>query len=447
MIDHSVPSPLTHPSQDSVTNLDYLTPSRLRELQWEKFEVILRHAYENSLWYHTQMEHLRVKPDDIRSFDDMHKLPFVTKQVLRETYPFGLFAVPMEEIVRMHASSGTTGKPIVVAHTKGDLAVWTEGVERALRSYGVGVGDILQNAYGYGLFTGGLGLHDGGQALGVTVVPISGGNTERQVMLMRDFGATVVSCTPSYFLHIIDKAKEMEVDLRELPIRVGVFGAEPWSDEMRQRIEAEAGIKAYDIYGLTEICGPGVGAECVHQNGTHLYEDHFYPEIIDPETLEPLPDGQMGELVFTTLDRFAMPMIRYRTRDLTCLMTEPCPCGRTIRRMKRIIARSDDMLIIRGVNVFPSQIEAALLQVEGAEPHYQIILTREFGSLDEIEVQLEVRPEVFSDKVGEIEAFQQRVRHVIHQITGIHAKISLVQPGSISRSEGKAKRVIDRRHV
>ena len=436
-----------HDHSNSVTNLDYLTPNRLRELQWEKFEFVLRHAYANSQWYHSQMVQLHVTPDDIKSFDDMHKLPFVTKQVLRDTYPFGLFAMPMEKIVRMHASSGTTGKPIVVAHTKGDLAVWTEGVERALRSFGVGSGDILQNAYGYGLFTGGLGLHDGGQALGVTVVPISGGNTERQVMLMRDFGATVVSCTPSYFLHIIDKAKEMGVDLRELPIRIGAFGAEPWSEEMRQRIETEAGIKAYDIYGLTEICGPGVGAECVHQSGTHLFEDHFYPEIIDPETLQTLPDGQMGELVFTTLDRFAMPMIRYRTRDLTCLIAEPCPCGRTIRRMRRIAARSDDMLIIRGINVFPSQIETALLQVEGAEPHYQIILKREFGGLDEIEIRLEVRQDMFSDKVGEIEAFQSRIRHVIHQITGIHAKVSLVQSGSIPRSEGKAKRVIDNRVI
>ena len=436
-----------HPHPDSVTNLDYLTPDRLRELQWKKFEILLRHAYENSVWYYSQMENLRIKPSDIKSFGDMHKLPFVTKQVLRDTYPFGLFAVPMEQIVRMHASSGTTGKPIVVAHTKGDLAVWTDGVERALRGFGVSSGDILQNAYGYGLFTGGLGLHDGGQALGVAVVPISVGNTERQVMLMRDFGATVISCTPSYFLHIIDKAKEMGIDLRDLPIRVGVFGAEPWSEEMRQRIESEAGIKAYDIYGLTEICGPGVGAECVHQCGTHLFEDHFYPEIIDPETLEPLPDGQMGEIVFTALDRFAMPMIRYRTRDLTCLISELCPCGRTIRRMKRIAARSDDMMIIRGVNIFPSQIEAALLQVEGAEPHYQIVVSREFGGLDEIEVRLEVRADMFSDKVSELEAFQHRIRHAIHQITGIHSKVSLVQPGSIPRSEGKAKRVEDKRVI
>jgi phenylacetate-CoA ligase len=431
----------------SLSNLDYLSRDRLREIQWQKFEVILRHTYENGPWYHAQLDQLKVKPSDIKSFDDMHKLPFVTKQVLRDTYPFGLFALPMDKIVRFHASSGTTGKPIVVAHTKEDLDVWAEGVCRALIAYGVGPGDILQNAYGYGLFTGGLGLHDGGQALGVTVVPISGGNTERQVMLMRDFGATVVSCTPSYFLHIIDKAQQMGVDLRELPVRVGAFGAEPWSDEMRKRIEIDAGIKAYDIYGLTEICGPGVGAECVHQDGTHIFEDHFYPEIIDPDTLEPLPDGQVGELVFTTLDRFAMPMVRYRTRDLTCLIAEPCPCGRTIRRMKKIAARTDDMVIIRGVNVFPSQIEAALLQVEGTAPHYQIILTREFGGLDEIEVRLEVQPEDFSDKIREIEAFQNRVRHEIARITGIHAKVTLVQPGSIPRSEGKAKRVIDKRVI
>ena len=430
-----------------LVNSDYLTTHRLRELQWEKFEIILKHAYENSSWYRSEMQALGLTPGNIKSFDDMHKLPFVTKQVLRDTYPFGLFAVPMSQIVRMHASSGTTGKPVVIAHTKEDLTIWTDGVARALRGYGVTENDILQNAYGYGLFTGGLGLHDGGHAIGLTVVPISGGNTERQVMLMRDFGATIISCTPSYFLHIVDQANKMDVDLRELPIRIGVFGAEPWSHEMRQKIETEAGIKAYDIYGLTEICGPGVGAECTHQNGTHLYEDHFYPEIIDPETLQPLPDGQIGELVFTTLDRFATPMLRYRTRDLTCLMTEPCPCGRTIRRMKRIAARSDDMMIIRGVNVFPSQIEAALLQVEGAEPHYQIVLTRASGKLDEIEIRLEVRPEVFSDKIGEIEAFQSRVRHVIQKITGVNAKVSLVQPGSIPRSEGKAKRVIDQRMI
>ncbi len=438
---------LSQTTLNSATNLDFLTRDRLREIQWKKLDIIVHHAYENSPWYREQMQLKKLVPDDIKSFDDIHKLPFVTKQVLRDTYPFGLFSVPMTSVVRMHASSGTTGKPIVVAHTREDLAVWTQSVVRALKSYGVHQNDVLQNAYGYGLFTGGLGLHDGGQALGVTVVPISGGNTERQVMLMRDFGVTVVSCTPSYFLHILDKAEQMGVDLRELPLRIGVFGAEPWSDEMRKRIETKAGIKAYDIYGLTEICGPGVGAECPHQNGTHIFEDHFYPEIIDPETLEPLPDGQEGELVFTTLDRFAMPMIRYRTRDLTALMTEPCPCGRTIRRMRRIAARTDDMFIIRGVNVFPGQIEAALLAVEGTAPHYQIILTREFGGLDNIEVQLEVQAADIGDTVRDVEVFQRSVTHEIQRITGIHAKVTLVSPGTIPRSEGKAKRVIDKRVI
>jgi phenylacetate-CoA ligase len=332
-------------TRNSVSDFDYLSRDHLQEIQWRKFEIILKHTYENGPWYHAQLEQLKLKPSDIKSFDDLHKLPFITKQVLRDTYPFGLFAVPMEKIVRMHASSGTTGKPIVVAHTKGDLAVWAEGVQRALLGYGVTTGDILHNAYGYGLFTGGLGLHDGGQSLGVTVVPVSGGNTERQVMLMRDFGATVVSCTPSYFLHIIDKAKEMGIDLRELPIRVGAFGAEPWSDEMRQCIEADAGIKAYDIYGLTEICGPGVGAECIHQNGTHLFEDHFYPEIINPETLEPLPDGEVGELVFTTLDRFAMPMIRYRLGDTASWVGGTCPCGRSLPRIDNVAGRVTDFLV------------------------------------------------------------------------------------------------------
>lgn len=431
----------------SLSNNDYLQRSRLNEIQWQKMEVILRHAYNNTPWYREQWDKANVKPSDIKSLDDLHKLPFVTKQDLRDTYPFGLFAVPMAQIVRLHASSGTTGKPIVVAHTKEDLEVWTHGVVRALVGYGVTPHDILQNAYGYGLFTGGLGLHDGGQALGVTVVPISGGNTERQVMLMRDFGVTVVSCTPSYFLHIIDQAEKMGVDIRRLPLRIGAFGAEPWSDEMRLVIEERAGIKAYDIYGLTEICGPGVGAECQHQDGTHLFEDHFYPEIIDPETLEPLQDGQEGELVFTTLDRFAMPMIRYRTRDITKLVAEPCSCGRTLRRMKKVAARTDDMLIIRGVNVFPSQIEAAMLQVQGASPHYQILVTREFGGLDNIEVKMELLPEVFSDKIGDMETYQRQIAHEIHRITGIHAKVTLVTPGTIPRSEGKAKRVIDQRKI
>ncbi|MGL4595531.1 MAG: phenylacetate--CoA ligase family protein [Thermoguttaceae bacterium] len=434
-------------SSDSMTNLDFLTKDRLREVQWTKLQIIVRHSYENSKWYREQMTKHHVTPADIKSFDDMHKLPFTTKQDLRDTYPFGLFAVPMNKIVRLHASSGTTGKPIVVAHTQEDLNVWTEGVTRSLLCYGVGPHDVLQNAYGYGLFTGGLGLHYGGEAIGATMVPISGGNTERQVMLMRDFGVTVISCTPSYFLHLIEQAARMDVDLRTLPLRIGVFGAEPWSDAMRKRIEEAAGIKAFDIYGLTEICGPGVGAECRHQCGTHLFEDHFYPEIINPETLEPLPDGEEGELVFTTLDRFAMPMMRYRTRDLTKLIDQTCECGRTLRRMRRISARSDDMFIIRGVNVFPGQIEAALLAVEGTAPHYQIILTREFGGLDNIEVQLEIQANDIGDTIREVESFQHRVEHEIHRVIGIRAKVTLVAPGTIPRSEGKAKRVFDKRVI
>ena len=428
----------------SAINSDYMDRNHLRRIQWDKFDIILRHVYDNVLWYRQRMTEKKVAPSDIRSFDDLHKLPFVTKQDLRDTYPFGLFALPMSKIVRLHASSGTTGKPIVVAHTAEDLNVWCDGVVRALLAYGVHPGDVLQNAYGYGLFTGGLGLHYGAEELGVTVVPISGGNTERQIMLMRDFGVTLVSCTPSYFVHLIGKAQEMGVDIKTLPLRIGIFGAEPWTDEMRRHIEADAGIKAFDIYGLTEICGPGVGAECMYQNGTHLFEDHFYPEIVDPETLEPLPDGTEGELVFTTLDRFAMPMIRYRTRDITKLIAEPCPCGRTIRRMQRISHRSDDMFIIRGVNVFPSQIETALLAIEGTAPHYQIVLTREDG-LDDIEVRLEVKSEDFGDTIREIEAFQRKVQQQIHSVIGIRTKVTLVQPGSIPRSEGKAKRVLDQR--
>jgi phenylacetate-CoA ligase len=303
----------------------------------------------------------------------------------------------------------------------------------------------VQNSYGYGLFTGGLGAHYGAERLGATVIPVSGGNTERQIMLMSDFGVTAISCTPTYFLHILDRAAQMGVDLRQLPIRAGIFGAEPWSEAMRQRIEQESGIKAYDIYGLSEIIGPGVGVECPHQNGLHIFEDHFFPEIIDPETGLPLPEGSEGELVLTTLSKQAMPFLRYRTRDLTSLTSEPCPCGRTLRRIRRIGHRSDDMLILRGVNVFPSQIESVLLDFEGTQPHYQIILTREHG-LDQMEVQAEVTASMFSDKVGALEALQQRLAEALERVLQIRVKVTLVEPRSIPRSEGKAKRVIDRRN-
>ncbi len=322
------------------------------------------------------MEERNLTPDEVCGLEDLVKLPFTVKGDLRDTYPFGMFASPMGEVVRLHASSGTTGKPIVVAYTASDLGVWTNVMVRALASFGLHRGNVIQNAYGYGLFTGGLGFHYGGEALGATVIPVSGGNTDRQIMVMRDFGVSAICCTPSYFLHIIDRAAEMGVDPRALAIRAGIFGAEPWTESMRLRIQETAGIKAFDIYGLSEIIGPGVAAECCEQQGLHVFEDHFYPEIIDPQTGSVLPDGEVGELVLTTLSKEAMPMLRYRTRDITAMIPERCPCGRTIRRIRRVLHRSDDMFIIRGVNVFPSQIEAALLAVRGTLPHYQIVLSR-----------------------------------------------------------------------
>ena len=433
---------LFHPN----SAIDFLPKSMLQELQWRRFDTVLRHTWDNNAWYREQMQKKGVSLSDIHSLDDIVKLPFVVKTDLRDTYPFGMFAVPMEQVVRLHASSGTTGKPIVVAYTQHDVDVWKEVVVRALRCFEVHEGDILHNAYGYGLFTGGLGLHYGGESLGVTVIPMSGGNTERQVMLMRDFGVTVFSGTPSYFLHIIDKAQEMGVDLRKLPIRVGIFGAEPWTEAMRNKIEELADIKAFDIYGLTEIIGPGVAADCQHKCGAHIFEDHFYPEIIDPDTFEPLPDGEQGELVFSTLTKVGMPILRYRTRDITRLITEPCPCGRTNRRMERISHRSDDMFIIRGVNVFPGQIEAALLSVEGTVPHYNIILTREHG-LDNVEVLVELTSEKFSDTIRSMENLRKAISRKIESTVGIRVAVRLVEPNSIERSEGKAKRVRDLRTI
>jgi phenylacetate-CoA ligase len=390
------------------------------------------------------MDERKLKPADLHTIDDIVKLPFTTKTDLRDTYPFGLAASPLQEIVRFHASSGTTGKPIVVAYTKEDLDDWSRAMVRSLAACGVHSGDIVQNAYGYGLFTGGLGAHYGAEALGASVIPISGGNTDRQIMILKDFGVTVICCTPSYFLHLIDRGAELGVDMKELPLRIGVFGAEPWTEDMRERIEAGSGIKAYDIYGLSEIVGPGVAMECVHQAGPHIFEDMFYPEVIDPTTLEPLPDGTEGELVLTTLCKRAMPMIRYRTRDITALEPAKCACGRTLRRIRRIGRRSDDMLIIRGVNLFPSQIEAALLKVEGTLPHYQIVVDRQ-KDLDTLEVQVEVTTEALSDTVSGLEQLKSRLAHSIESITGLRPALKLVAPRTIQRSEGKAKRVIDKR--
>jgi phenylacetate-CoA ligase len=425
---------------------DFLPLPQLRALQWDRLRGIVRRAYEHVVLFRKRMDERGLTPEDLRGLEDLSQVPFTVKTDLRDTYPFGLFASPMKDIVRLHASSGTTGKPIVVAYTHEDVHVWTNAMVRSFAACGVHEGDIIQNAYGYGLFTGGLGAHYGAEALGATVIPISGGNTQRQLMVMKDFGVTAICCTPSYFLHLLDESAEAGVNIKELPLRAGIFGAEPWTESMRRRIEAESGIKAYDIYGLSEIVGPGVAMECQCQSGPHIFEDYFYPEIIDPKTEKVLEDGEEGELVLTTLGKKAMPMIRYRTRDITAVTSEPCECGRTLRRIKRISRRADDMFIIRGINVYPSQIETALLKVEGALPHYQIVLTRDKG-LDSMEVQVEVTPEVFNDTVGALEQLQANLTKSIETTVGLRVQVRLVQPRTIARSEGKAKRVIDQRKM
>jgi phenylacetate-CoA ligase len=425
---------------------DYLPVAQMQGLQLGRLRTTVRRAYEHVELYRRRMDERDVAPEDIKSLADVTRLPFTVKTDLRDSYPFGLFASSLQEVVRLHASSGTTGKPIVVAYTQQDLAVWTDAMLRTLAACGLGRGDIIQNAYGYGLFTGGLGAHYGAEALGATVIPISGGNTDRQIMVMKDFKVTAICCTPTYFLHLLDRAAEMGVEIRELPLRVGVFGAEPWSDSMRECIETAGGIKAYDIYGLSEITGPGVGSECRCQAGLHIFEDHFYPEIIDPGSERPVPDGEEGELVITTLSKRAMPMLRYRTRDITSFLPGVCACGRTLRRIRRIGRRSDDMVIIRGVNVFPSQVESALLAVEGTLPHYQIILTRREG-LDQMEVHVEVTSALFSDKVGAIEKLHSKLAQSLYQTLGLRVDVRLVAPQSLKRSEGKAQRLIDRRNM
>ena len=425
---------------------DFLPLQQLRDLQLQRLRAIVERAYEHVALFRSRMKDLGLTPADLRTLEDLAHLPFTVKTDLRDTYPFGLFASPMKDIVRLHASSGTTGKPIVVAYTKEDVGVWTNVMLRSFAACGLHEGDIIQNAYGYGLFTGGLGAHYGAEALGATVIPISGGNTPRQLMVMKDFGVTAICCTPSYFLHLIDQAPEVGVSLKDLPLRAGIFGAEPWTESMRRRIEADSGIKAYDIYGLSEIIGPGVAMECQCQAGPHIFEDWFYPEIINLKTGKPCADGEEGELVLTTLGKQAMPMIRYRTRDITTLASETCECGRTLRRIKRIGRRADDMFIIRGVNVYPSQVETALLKVEGALPHYQIVLTRE-KDLDVMEVQVEVTAEVFADTVGALEQLQNKLTKSIETVVGVRANVRLVQPRTIARSEGKAKRVLDQRKM
>ena len=423
---------------------DYLPADELRALQLKRLQAVVERAWRLVLPFRARMDERGLAPGDIQSLDDIIKLPFTQKSDLRDNYPFGLFASPMKDVVRLHASSGTTGKPIVVAYTQPDIDVWTSVLGRALAGCGLHCGDIIQVAYGYGLFTGGLGAHYGAEGLGATVVPASGGHADRQIMLLKDFGVTAMCCTPSYFLHLIDCAAELGVDMKDLPIRAGVFGAEPWTDAMRAHIEKMSGIEAFDIYGLSEIIGPGVGCECRRHQGLHIFEDHFYPEVVDPASGAPLAEGELGELVLTTLSKQAMPMIRYRTHDITRLLPGRCACGRTLRRIARIGRRSDDMLIIRGVNVFPSQVETALLTVDGALPHFQIILTRNQG-LDQMEVQVEVTPQMFNDKIGAMQELHGTLQHALDRVLGIRVKVTLVEAHTIERSEGKAKRVIDRR--
>jgi len=415
-------------------------------LQSERLCETVKRIYHNVPAYRKKMQEVGLTAYDIHGISDLHKLPFTIKTDLRDNYPYGLFTVPMSEIVRLHASSGTTGKPIVVGYTRKDIQMWAEVVSRSLTMAGVHRDDIVQIAYGYGLFTGGLGLHYGTENMGASVIPISGGNTHKQVQLMEDFGSSVLCCTPSYALNIAEVMKEMKVDIKNLKLRVGIFGAEPWSEAMRKDIETKLGIKAIDIYGLSEIVGPGVSCECEHQCGMHINEDHFLPEIIDPETLEPMAPGEIGELVFTTITKEGIPLIRYRTRDLTRLIYDKCVCGRTLVRMEKCKGRSDDMLIIRGVNVFPSQVESVLLSMSEVEPHYLIIVDRE-GSLDKMSLMVEVQEQFFSDEIKKLEDLRLKIARKLDSVLGISVNVKLVEPKTIERTAGKAKRVIDNRKI
>ena len=426
--------------------MDFLPREELRRIQSQRLVEMVKHAYANVPLHRKRMDELGVAPEDIKSIDDIAKLPFTQKTDLRDTYPYGLFAVDMSEIVRLHASSGTTGKPIVVGYTEDDMNVWKTSVMRCLLMYGVRRGDVLQNCYGYGLFTGGMGLHCGAEELGCTVIPASGGNTERQLMLMRDFGTTAVSCTPSYFIHLIEEAPKYGIDMKSLPLRIGVFGAEPWSEQMRNFMQKNTNMRAFDIYGLSEIAGPGVGGECSEQNGLHIIEDNFYPEIVDPDTGKSLPDGEEGELVITTLSKRAMPILRYRTHDITSIINMPCKCGRTLRRIRRIGRRSDDMFIIRGVNVFPSQIEVGLMRVEECTPNYRIVLERE-RDLDTVTVEVEIGEQYYGDSVSALDTLRKKIQASIVNIVGIKVEVKIVQPNKIPRSDGKAKRVLDKRVI
>ncbi len=421
----------------------------LEALQLKRLQQVAQRVYHTVGFYRRSFDEAGVKPEDLKTLGDLKRFPFTTKQDLRDGYPFGLFAVPMSNVVRLHASSGTTGRSTVVGYTHRDIETWSELMARCFVAAGLTKNDIIHNAYGYGLFTGGLGAHYGAEKLGASVIPMSGGNTKRQIMILQDFGPTAICCTPSYALNLAEQGQAMGVDMRSLKLRVGIFGAEPWSDKMRDEIENTMDIMALNIYGLSEIMGPGVSMECTEgREGMHVFEDHFLVETINPDTGEVLPPGEKGELVFTTLTKEAFPLVRYRTRDISHMITAPCRCGRTHHRMDRVTGRSDDMLIIRGVNVFPSQIEAVLVGIQGLEPHYQLIVDR-VGTLDTLEVQVEVSDALFSnaDEVRVLQKIERRINKDLKDFLGITAKIKLVEPKSLQRFEGKASRVIDKRQI
>ncbi len=421
-----------------------MSREEMRELQGKKLREMVERIYHNVPFYRKKMQKKNIVPEDITGVEDLAKLPFTTKQDLRDNYPYDMFAAPMSEIVRVHASSGTTGKPTVVGYTRKDINTWSEVVARTLYCAGIEKNDFIQVGYGYGLFTGGLGIHYGSEKVGATVIPISGGNTRKQIQLMKDFGTTALACTPSYALYLAESIAEKGINPEELKLKVGILGAEPWTNGMRKMIEERLNIKAIDIYGLSEIIGPGVASECEYQEGLHINEDHFIPEIVVPETLEVLPEGEKGELVFTTVTKEGLPILRYRTRDLTRLNYNKCDCGRTLVRMEKCLGRSDDMLIIRGVNVFPSQIESVLLDMGDTEPHYLLIVDR-VNNLDVLEVHVEVEEKFFSDDNTQLERLKNKIKKNLNSTLGISAKVKLVEPKTIERSEGKAKRVIDKR--
>jgi len=419
---------------------------QLRELQSQRLVETVRRVYHNVPYYRQRMQEMGLVPEDIRGIEDLPRLPFTTKQDLRDNYPYGTFAVPMSEIVRIHASSGTTGKPTVVGYTRKDIITWSELMARTLVCGGTTKDSVIQVAYGYGLFTGAFGVHYGAERIGASVIPISGGNTKRQIMIMKDFGTTVLSCTPSYALYIAETMEEMGIKREELKLQYGIFGAEPWSEGMRREIESKLGVSAIDIYGLSEVIGPGVASECQYKCGLHIFEDHFIPEIVDPETGEVLPEGEEGELVITTITKEGLPVIRYRTRDISALNYQPCRCGRTHVRMKKVLGRTDDMVVVRGVNVFPSQIESILMEIGQTEPHYLLVVDR-INNMDVLEVWVEVSNKLFSDEVRKLEELNRRITSEIQSTLGLSVRVKLVEPKTIERSEGKARRVIDRRKL